>query len=115
MKKQYPRLNGWKEKQKMEKTFDKTLRGFSFWEFKDKYGMKCSIQKSSLATEDAIWFGVDDIQPKIMIPGQGWIPYEIPEEVSISSRMHLTQDQVRDILPILEHFVKTGDLPETEE
>ena len=98
----------------MEKTFNKTSRGFSFWEFKDAYKMKCSIQKSSLATEDAIWFGVDDTQPRVMIPGKGWTPYEIPEEVLISSRMHLTQDQVKDILPILEHFAKTGDLPEKE-
>jgi len=31
-----------------------TGRGFQYIEFEDRYGHKCSLQKSSLATEDAI-------------------------------------------------------------
>jgi hypothetical protein len=93
----------------------KTNRGFDLIEFEDLYDMKCSIQKSSLATDDAIWFGIDDIEPKIMAKdtpegGVGWVPYPIPDNVYISSRMHLTRDQVKELLPILKHFVKTGEV-----
>jgi hypothetical protein len=99
----------------------KTSRGFAICEFTDRYGSKCSLQKSSLATEDAIWFGVDDVKPQILASDArklgistdstaGWIEYEIPNEVLLSSRMHLTQDMVKKILPILKKFAKTGEL-----
>lgn len=99
-----------------------TNRGFALIEFSDLYGYQCSIQKSSLATDDAIWFGVDDPKPQIMASqvGQvnpetgevsGWVPYPIPDGVLISSRMHLNKEQVAALLPILQAFVDTGDLP----
>lgn len=93
----------------------KTNRGFSYIEFSDKYGTKCSIQKSSLATEDAIWFGVDDADPKILASevqegGTGWVKYPIPESVSLTTRMHLTIEQVERLLPILHSFVDTGEV-----
>jgi len=102
-----------------------TPRGFTHGEFTDCYGAKCSIQKSSLATEDAIWFGVDDADPQIMcsdakrlgLPeaGQnGWQSYPIPEEVSLTTRMHLTQDQVEQLLPTLAYFAQYGELPPVE-
>ena len=95
------------------------MRGFAIINFTDIYGAACSIQKSSLATEDAIWFGCDDADLKIMASqtpqgGTGWVPYHIPEDVSVSTRMHLTRDQVRELLPILQAFVDTGELPEGE-
>jgi hypothetical protein len=40
----------------------------------------------------------------------GWMPYEIPKEVSLCTRMHLTQEQVKDLLPILQKFVETGEI-----
>lgn len=100
----------------------RTARGFALIEFADFYQAKCSVQKSSLATEDAIWLGVDDAEPKIMASQAsqfgvktketcGWVPYPIPEGVSLTTRMHLTRDQVKELLPILRHFVKTGELP----
>jgi len=99
-----------------------TLRGFTHSGFEDSKGAKCSIQKSSLAFEDCIWFGVNDADPKIMcndavhngVTAQrnyGWQPYEIPKDVLLTTRMHLTQEQVKQIIPILEHFVDTGELP----
>jgi len=99
-----------------------TQRGFSHADFKDHYGLPCSIQKSSLATKDAIWFGVDDPQPKVLACQAGsvgvetnetcgWVDYPIPKEVLINTRMHLTQDQVKELLPILQHFADTGELP----
>ena len=63
------------------------LRGFSGVSFKDYYGSVCSLQESSLATEIAVWFGVDkDFEGKK------------------SSRMHLTQKQVKKLLPYLIKF-----------
>lgn len=100
---------------------ENTARGFALANFIDRYGAKCSIQKSSLATEDAIWFGVDDADPKILASKAraygvttsettGWVPYPIPTEVLLTTRMHLTREQVADLLPVLEHFVATGEL-----
>jgi len=54
-------------------------------------GLPCSIQESSLATEEAILFGIDDARPIVMavfaesvgIPTDettGWLPYPIPKE-----------------------------------
>ena len=104
-----------------------TERGFRIERFLDRYGSKCSLQKSSLATEDAIWFGVDDPAPQVMAsdavkmgrkdlltPGEpvvGWVPFPLPDEVHLTTRMHLTQDQVKALLPALKHFAKTGQLP----
>nr|WP_039810927.1 hypothetical protein [Jeotgalibacillus malaysiensis] len=101
----------------MEFTKDTTHRGFGIINFKDRYGHECSIQKSSLAFEDAIWFGLDSADPSIMASktkegGTGWVPYHIPEDVSLNTRMHLTREQVEEILPILQSFVETGDLPD---
>ena len=98
-----------------------TQRGFSHIEFYDRYDAKCSLQKSSLATEDAIWFGIDDAEPKIMasdavklgLPTNetcGWIEYPIPDEVLFTTRMHLTREQVEELLPTLQKFVDTGEI-----
>ena len=99
----------------------KTERGFAIGEFTDRYGAKCSLQKSSLATEDAIWFGVDDANPQIMASdakrlgiatdaNNGWVKFEIPKEVLLSTRMHLTQEMVQQLLPTLQKFAETGEL-----
>lgn len=58
----------------------KTNRWFSLYCFKDKYWNKCSLQKSSLATEDCVWLWVDN------------------------NRMHLTQKQVRKLIQKLNRF-----------
>ncbi|MBA1335899.1 MAG: hypothetical protein HPY66_1717 [Firmicutes bacterium] len=92
-----------------------TSRGFKIIHFQDLYGSRCSIQKSSLATDDAIWFGVDDADPKIMASkvqenGVGWVKYPIPEDVLLATRMHLTREQAKQLLPILQEFVETGEL-----
>lgn len=43
-----------------------TKRRFPYVTFKDRYDAEYSIQLSSLATDNAIWFGVDNADPKIM-------------------------------------------------
>lgn len=99
----------------MNITEGKTGRGFAIIEFEDRYGEKCSIQKSSLATENAIWFGTNDANPRVMASSidpdaTGWVKYHIPDDVLLSTRMHLTQEQVQELLPILTHFAQTGEL-----
>lgn len=86
-----------------------TERGFALLNFTDLYGKKCSLQESSLATTDAIWFGVDDAEPKIM-SSIGWVDYEIPKDVLLHTRMHLSRDQVAELIPTLINFVKYGQL-----
>ena len=95
---------------------EKTCRGFGVINFKDEYNIPCSLQKSSLATEDAIWLGVDDPKPQILayhinggIPN-GWVKYDIPKEVNLHTRMHLTREQVKELLPHLKKFVETGEI-----
>lgn len=105
--------------------FEQTPRGFLVGRFKDRYGAKCSLQESSLAEEAAVWFGIDDPEPKIMCSDaaklglkrqreNGWQDYYIPKEVLLNTRMHLTQSDVKILIPILRHFAETGYLPKTE-
>ena len=99
----------------------KTNRGFAFTGFKDFYGEDCSIQKSSLATEDCIWLGIQDAKPQVMASKApmlgvktkettGWVTYPIPDDVSLNTRMHLSRDQVAELLPYLKRFVETGEI-----
>lgn len=88
-----------------------TPRGFSRIEFKDRYDIDCSIQISSAATYDAIWFGVNDdaAHPIVQVNGE-WVKVELPEDAIIRSRMHLTRQQVASLLPTLLKFVVEGKI-----
>lgn len=71
--------------------------------FLDRYHQECSIQDSSLATEAAIWLGIDNSGP--MLDGPTGKRNE-----SFSGRMHLTQEMVKQLLPVLTEFANTGNL-----
>ena len=97
-----------------------TPRGLAVVTFEDTYGMECSLQKSS-SIEDRIWFGINDCKPKIMAihadeagvktnETTGWVPYPIPPNVLLSTRMHLSQSQVIELLPYLTKFAETGNI-----
>lgn len=99
----------------------KTDRGFRVLAFTDRYGEECSLQKSSLAFEECIWLGINEIHPKVMASqaasfgiettqSTGHVPYPIPKEVSLYARMHLTQAQARDIAIELLKFAETGEV-----
>lgn len=92
-----------------------TERGFTYYAGSDRYNHPFSLQESSLASEAAIWFGMEapDIQEKGWHPefSERCRPYDLPDNVMAFSRMHLTQDQVKELLPLLEHFADTGELP----
>lgn len=64
-----------------------TGRGLILYEGLDRYKKKFSIQESSLAEEACIWLGSEE------------------------NRAHLTIEQVKEIIPILQNFVETGVLP----
>lgn len=62
--------------------------------FEDSFKQQCSLQKSNSALENKIWLGVDkDVNGK-----------------PVNARMHLTQEQVKDLLPYLKKFADRGEL-----
>lgn len=63
-----------------------TNRGFICYSGKDRYDAEYSLQESSIASEACIWLG------------------------SKPNRMHLTQSMVKEMIPLLQHFVEHGDL-----
>lgn len=109
-----------------------TSRGFKAVEFVDAYGHACSLQQSSAIGDydDAIynpgssfvWLGVDDCKPQVLKsrakalgltlpPGEvsGWMPYPLPEDVLISTWMHLNREQVSGLVERLQQWLKTGE------
>ncbi len=96
----------------------KTERGFSVIKFVDRNGKASSLQKSSLAFENAVWLGCDDIEVKCFVPGKGWTAVVLEETfpqaqgIVANNRMHLTQETVLDLLPHLQRFAMTGELKE---
>ena len=63
-----------------------TNRGFGIYEWRDFYGQDCSLQESSLAEPSCVWLGAG------------------------SDRMHLTQDQCRELGALLSYFAEEGKL-----
>ena len=94
----------------------KSERGFSYHEFTDRNGVKCSIKKSSIATEDAIWLGADSIGLKEFVAYRdpAWQDVELEQTVGhhfvANTSMHLTRKQVAKLLPMLQKFAETGEL-----
>lgn len=99
----------------------KSPRGWKYAEFKDRYGATCSIQESSSGEEASLWLGVDDVEPKVLASQAssvgvqtnetcGWVPYPIPEEVLLSSRMHINIKMAKELVKHLNKFIKTGHL-----
>lgn len=87
----------------------KTDRGFKYKEFTDINGEVCTIQKSSLATEDAIWLGCKELKVQ-KFTDNGWEEMKLGEQCVGTNRMHLSRKQVEKLLPILQKFVQTGEL-----
>jgi hypothetical protein len=66
--------------------------------FTDLYGSKCTIQNSSLATEEAVWLGVSD-------------HFRLGE---VNARMHLSLEMAAELLVVLQRFVETGSITPEE-
>jgi hypothetical protein len=100
---------------------DHTARGFEIINFSDCYGVKCSLQASSLAEYEkpgtsAIWLGVQDASPIVMASDAakvgvetketcGWVPYPVPEQVQMTTRMHLKREQVAALIQHLQSWM----------
>ena len=76
--------------------FHSTDRGFVRSDFVDLNGQRCSIQESSLATEDAIWIGCDE---------------GLHTGSKCLARMHIDQKMALELIEVLQHFVRNGTLP----
>ena len=89
-----------------------TNRGFGIVRFTDANGVQCSVQESSAIGDSEwawdnpgssyLWVGTDDADPKYLRPGCGWVPYEIPKEVLLNTRMHLDREGVQRLIGLLQ-------------
>jgi hypothetical protein len=73
----------------MKLNFEK-VDGLLYADFRDIYDRPCVLQSSSLATDNAIWLGIQK---------RGY-------------KMLLNQEHVKALLPALEYFAVNGELPE---
>lgn len=96
----------------------RTARGFAIYEFTEVNGEPCNIQKSSSAMADCIWLGSENIGLKGFIPYVGWIDVNEDQirkqfgfqNIIANNRMHLSREQVKNLVPILQKFVDTGKI-----
>lgn len=111
----------------------KTSRGFDLLRFPDANGYECNVQQSS-AVDDTergmehpgssfLWIGPEDANPKVLHGRAkelgidtdatcGWVPFPVPDDVSMNTRMHLHRDQVAELVIALQRWLETGTLQE---
>ena len=110
----------------MKKSY--TNRGFGHIEVELRHGEQLSIQKSSLATENAIWMGAAEENVKAFIPSEerapyfDWVDIDVRELIKMkhsrvdgivtNTRVEITQEKMKELLPIFKHFAETGELPD---
>lgn len=86
---------------------EKTCRGFAISNFNDMDGKPCSLQKSSLAFEEAIWLGVEKPTPRLLVEGISTeVPF--PKDTLFNDRMHLTQPMAKELVSDFNKFIETG-------
>lgn len=94
---------------------ENTQRGFEIGEFKDGHGTLCVIQKSSSVVPH-IWLGAKELEVKEFVAGRNpaWqkieYPFTMEHHFVGNERMHLSQENVRQLLPLLQKFAETGEL-----
>lgn len=89
-------------------------RGFKVIEFKDIYENELSIQESP-NDKNSLLLNINDNNPSIMKSDpidntEEWIDYSIPEDTYVNIRIHLSKEQIKELIPILQRFVDTGEL-----
>lgn len=106
-----------------------TPRGFTHLRFVDLNESECWVQESSRCLDgheddpgsSALWVGVQDARPLILASKAaehgvdtretcGWVPYPVPDDVLLTTRMHLTREQARDLADVLRQWAATGHL-----
>ncbi len=83
----------------VEIVLEPTVHGLARADFKDSNGEPCSLQESSLADTPHIWLGCNSNAPIHHVTGE-----------PMSPRMHLSQADVKALLPYLRRFAATGRL-----
>ncbi len=68
-----------------------SVSGLPRADFRDAYEDACSIQDAEAGDPPRIMLGANDVN-------------------GVPARMHLTQDMVRELLPLLHRFVETGSI-----
>ena len=93
-------------------TTKKTERGFQYREFTDGNGVECSVQVSSAYRGDnaLLWLGCNKPNPRAMVQGAGWQSVPLPEGTLCDTRMHLTREQVKELVAVLKVWLKEGRL-----
>ena len=82
--------------------------------FTDSYGETCSIQASSIARH--VWLGIDGVKAQVLHGDarklgvttdatSGWVPYPIPQEVRVTTRMHLEREKVQALVNHLQAWL----------
>lgn len=91
---------------------EETSRGFAIKNFTDANGVECSIQKSSIATDDLIWLGCNDLGLKEFKAGEGWRDIDLPSTTKhhyvANTRMHLTREQANELIPLRQKLETTS-------
>ena len=98
-----------------------TSRGFPMVSIKDSYGVECSLAASRLAKyqqpgTSAVWLGIDGVEAQVLHSDAskvglntdatcGWVPYPIPKEVMVTTRMHLERDKVKALVECLQAWL----------
>ena len=103
----------------------KTERGFEIVTFRDAHGEECSLQCSSAignypdAMEQPgtsfVWLGRDDVKPRRLVPNEGWQVVPLPDGVETFARMHLSREQVGELIRRLHEWLRSGTLALADE
>lgn len=88
----------------------KTDRDFITITFTDSNGVACSLQESSVATEEMIWLGRDQPVSEALQSGGRSDAAQMSQSMPMGSRMHLSRKLVAKLLLPLKKFVDTGSL-----
>ncbi len=51
-----------------------------------------------------------NVAQQLTIPIMDWQPYNIPENILLTTRMHLNREQIKDIINVLQEWLDTGIL-----
>jgi hypothetical protein len=92
---------------------EKTPNGLAVIPFRDQNFVACTLQESH-SSGRSITFGAESIGLKKFAPGEGWkdvnLDVSASDHYDANTKMHLTREQVKSLLPHLEQFVRTGEL-----
>lgn len=84
----------------MDLYYSLTEQGLKRFDFTDAFGSSCSIQQSGKADPPAIWLGCN----------HGTFNPATDSHCHCCTRMLLTREMVAALLPVLVHFLTSGEL-----